>query len=177
MSFEKKALLLVDAKNPPPDYRVENGTVGLGILWTAIGTFVVVAVWCGGILWRVASLNGKVESHEKRLKDLPNELLEKIDNKIENAVLRIEGTVNNLRSDVRHLQEDFVEGKDARSQTLQIVRNQLDRQGQENTSHQRELQEVRGMVQVIAGIQGQGNLISSPGHYQQPPSGRHNIQH
>jgi ElaB/YqjD/DUF883 family membrane-anchored ribosome-binding protein len=140
-------------------------------------------VWVGGILWWVANIKSTVNENKKKLDDLPNReatLLKQIDEKFENWGKRIEGSVTLLREviqkDIEHLQKDVTETRDSRSQTLQIVKSQLDRQGKENTAQQMELQKVRGMIQAVAGIQGQGNVISSPGHYQQPPSGRHNQQ-
>lgn len=174
-----KQILVVDSRVPPDTYPAEGITIGIGVYWATILTIVGVALWCGGIVWWVAKLANTVANHDRILeKDLPNRdkaVVEKMQAQIENSYIRLEGAIDGVRSDIEHLEEALKNASDIRSKTLTNMHDQIVRQGRENVEQQRELQRIEGVVETLAGMKGYGNISSTPGYYQQPPSGRHNI--
>ena len=163
--MKTQAIIAVQAKDhaPAPDpYQVESGVMGVTlvgtIIWGLLVTAVAIAVFGGGILWWVGRLNGKVSEHDKKLEEeLPKieaNMLKEFRSEMTVLSTEVRGSFDLLRRDISYLQQDLNNSRDSRSQTL--------------ANQQREIQELKQSVQ--------GNIHSSPGYYEQRPSGRHDIQ-
>lgn len=163
--------LAVEPKPEVPEYQIDHGSMPIHVFWGFLVIAAAAIIWGGGILWWVAGMKNRLEQCERKVREgeeaqikRETALLEKIGNKLDTVVLKLSGSIEKLDDKIEHLKEDLQNAADARSQTLSGMREQLIRQGQENTELQRQFTEVRARVDTVTSIL-QNGPPSNPARY------------